>query len=100
MLSEDRRVFGFRGLSSKAEWLRTEYAEQLLNAVRDDNGSDEVSRNFRHKVLDDFDVAVINDTTMLSVLLQMITGLNKRVMSLFIPHTRHLSVDLFLPRTS
>lgn len=55
LLSEDCRVFGFRGLPSKAEWLNPEEAEQLLEVMPDDNVSDDIARNFLQKVLDDFD---------------------------------------------
>lgn|GEM_PF-2634039 len=65
--SEDCRVFGFRGLPSTVEWLSTEEAEQLRRVIPDDDVSDDVSHNFRHKVLDDLDAAVINHTTMLLV---------------------------------
>ena len=55
LLSEDCRVFGFRGAPSKAEWLSPEEAEQLLEVAPDENVSDDAARNFLQKVLDDFE---------------------------------------------
>ena len=55
LLSEDCRVFGFRGTPAKAEWLSPEEAERLLEMTPDENVTDDVARNFLQKVINEFD---------------------------------------------
>jgi len=54
LLSEDCRVFGFRGTSSMAEWRSPSEAESLLEVEPDENVTDDVAHNFLQKVIDDF----------------------------------------------
>lgn len=55
ILAEDSLLVGFRGVPSQAEWLSPADAESLLQAVPAENVTDDVSRNFIQKVLDEFD---------------------------------------------
>ena len=54
LLSEDCRVFGFRGTPSKAEWLSPAEAETLLEVEPDENVTDDVARSFLQKVINEF----------------------------------------------
>ncbi|MAG93374.1 MAG: ATP-dependent helicase [Planctomycetaceae bacterium] len=54
LLAEDTQLVGFRSAPSTAEWLSREEAESLLLAAPDENVTDDVSRNFIQKVIDEF----------------------------------------------